>query len=124
MKLKKPKFWDYKKISFLSIIFLPLTIFIIINNFILNNVSKKKYKEIKTVCVGNIYLGGTGKTPLTIKIYNILKNLNFKTSTVKKFYKDHLDEQILLKNKTNLIVSSTRLKALRKSIFILFVRRY
>ena len=116
MKLKKPKFWDYKKISFLSIIFLPLTIFIIINNLILNNVSKKKYKEIKTVCVGNIYLGGTGKTPLTIKIYNILKNLNFKTSTIKKFYKDQLDEQILLKNKTNLIVSSTRLKALRKSI--------
>jgi len=116
MKLNKPKFWDDKKISFLAIILLPLTIFITINNLILSIISKEKSKKIKTICVGNIYVGGTGKTPLTIKLYDIFKELNYKVSTAKKFYKKHLDEQIILKNKTNLIISSTRQKALEEAI--------
>ena len=116
MKLNKPKFWDDKKISFLAIILLPLTIFITINNLILSIISKEKSKKIKTICVGNIYVGGTGKTPLTIKLYDIFKELNYKVSTAKKFYKKHLDEQIILKNKTNLIISSTRHKALDEAI--------
>ena len=50
----------------------------------------KKYYDLRTICVGNIYIGGTGKTPLTIKI---AKNLNKKKAViVKKFYKNHLDE--------------------------------
>ena len=125
MKLKKPKFWDDKKISFLSIILFPLTAFITINNFILNFASKKKLEKIKTICVGNIYVGGTGKTPLTIKLYRILRDLNYKVSTVKKFYKNQIDEQIILSNKTKLIVSNTRIDALKKAIqnkddFIIF----
>jgi tetraacyldisaccharide 4'-kinase len=116
MKLNKPKFWDDKKISFLAIILLPLTIFITINNLILSIISKEKSKKIKTICVGNIYVGGTGKTPLTIKLYDIFKELNYKVSTAKKFYKKHLDEQIILKNKTNLIIASTRHKALEEAI--------
>ena len=125
MKFNKPKFWDDKKINFLSIILLPLTIILIINNFVLNIVSKEKFKRIKTICVGNIYLGGTGKTPLTIKLYHILRDLNYKVSTVKKFYKDQIDEQIILSNKTKLIVSNTRIESLNKAIqnkddFIIF----
>ena len=116
MKLNKPKFWDDKKISFLAIILLPLTIFITINNLILSIISKEKSKKIKTICVGNIYVGGTGKTPLTIKLYDIFKELNYKVSTAKKFYKKHSDEQIILKNKTNLIIASTRHKALEEAI--------
>ena len=116
MKLKKPKFWDDKKISFLSIILFPLTAFITINNFILNFTSKKKLKEIKTICVGNIYVGGTGKTPLTIKLYHMLRDLNYKVSTVKKYYKNQIDEQIILSNQTKLIVSNTRLESLKKAI--------
>ena len=116
MKLKKPKFWDDKKISFLSIILFHLTIFITINNFVLNSISKKKIKNIKTICVGNIYVGGTGKTPLTIKLYHILRDLNYKVSTVKKFYKNQIDEQIILSNKTKLVVSNTRIESLKKAI--------
>ena len=41
MKLKKPKFWDNKKPSFLSYLLLPLTFPIIINNLFL----KKKNKS-------------------------------------------------------------------------------
>ena len=125
MKFNKPKFWDDKKISFFSIILFPLTIFIIINNLILNFVSKEKSKKIRTICIGNIYVGGTGKTPLTIKIYSMLRDLNIKVATVKKFYKNQIDEQIILSSKTNLIVSNKRPDALKKAIegendFIIF----
>ena len=117
MKLKKPKFWDYQKPNFLSYILLPLTFPILINNFLLN--LKKDIKENtkpKKICIGNIYIGGTAKTPLAIKIYQILDNLNIKTATIKKFYKNHYDEQKMLSEKTILYCEKTRVSALNKAI--------
>ena len=73
MKFKKPKFWDYQRPNLLSYILLPLTFPLILNNFLLNKKkNKKKNHTPKKICVGNIYVGGTAKTPLTIKIYQIL----------------------------------------------------
>ena len=66
--------------------------------------------------MGNIYLGGTGKTPLTIKIYEILKGLDFKVATVKKNYSNQKDEQLLLKQKTSLIISKKRKDAIYQGI--------
>ena len=117
MKLKKPKFWDYQKPNFLSYILLPLTFPILLNNFLLN--LKKDIKENtkpKKICIGNIYIGGTAKTPLTIKINQILNNLNIKTATIKKFYKNHYDEQKMLSEKTFLYCEKTRVSALNKAI--------
>ena len=117
MKLKKPKFWDYQKPNFLSYILLPLTFPILINNFLLN--LKKDIKgntKPKKICIGNIYIGGTAKTPLAIKIYQILDNLNIKTATIKKFYKNHYDEQKMLSAKTILYCEKTRVGALNKAI--------
>ena len=117
MKLKKPKFWDYQKPNLLSYFLLPLTLPIIINNFFLNlKKDIEKNSKPKKICVGNIYIGGTAKTPLTIKIYQILNNLNVKTATIKKFYRNHYDEQKMLSEKTNLYCEKTRISALNKVI--------
>jgi len=117
MKLKKPKFWDYQKPNFLSYILLPLTLPIIINNFFLNlKKNIKKNSKPKKICIGNIYIGGTAKTPLTIKIYQILKNLGIKTATIRKFYRNHYDEQKMLSEKTILYCEKTRNSALNKAI--------
>ena len=113
---KKPKFWDLNKPNILSKLLLIFTIPIIINNFLIRFKNKKKLKNIKTVCFGNIYLGGTGKTSSVIKTYNILKKLEFKVATGKKFYKAQLDEQILLKQKTNLILATDRKEIIQKAI--------
>ena len=116
MKLNKPNFWDYKKPNFLAYILLPLTFPILIRNFFAKSFSKEKFHKIKTVCVGNIYLGGTGKTPLSIKINNLLKAQGLKSTVVKKFYNDQSDEQTLIKNYTNLICKKNRLDALNDAI--------
>ena len=115
MKLKKPKFWDYKKPNLYSYILLPFTI-------ILNLVSKIRLKpkltntNIKTICVGNIYIGGTGKTSLAIKIKEILEKKNIKVCFIKKFYPDQIDEQKLLSNNGQLFTAPKRIKALDKAI--------
>ena len=116
MKLKKPKFWDDKKPGFLSYLLLPLTFPIIINNFFLKKNKKNSNKKIKKICVGNIYVGGTAKTPLTIKIYKILKNLGYKAATIKKFYEDQIDEQQILNSKTILYCAKNRNQALNQAI--------
>ena len=116
MIFKKPKFWDLKKPNFISLILLPFTLPILLKNFILKFKSNQTSKKIKSICVGNIYLGGTGKTPTTIKLYEILKNLNLKVSTAKKFYTSQIDENIILKNKTKLITANDRKTILQKAI--------
>ena len=115
-KFKKPKFWNNNKPNFLAKLLLPFTLILMINNFILNLKKKFKLSQIKSICVGNIYLGGSGKTPLTIKLYNILNSMNIKTVTAKKDYKDQLDEQIILKKKAKLILATDRLLALKKAV--------
>ena len=116
MQFKKPKFWNLSKPNFISLFLLPLTIPVIINNFLLNKKPKQNLAKVKTICVGNIYIGGTGKTPTTIKLFGILKNLGLNTSTAKKFYKSQIDEKIMLENKTKLISEKTRLKIIEKSL--------
>jgi tetraacyldisaccharide 4'-kinase len=98
MKLLKPKFWN-NRYSLISFILLPLSVvfqFIII---IKKKFTKKTKFKIPIICVGNIYLGGTGKTPLCIEIAEIFKKLNKKTAVIKKFYKSHSDEFKLIESK-------------------------
>ena len=115
MKLKKPYFWDDKKINVISILLFPLTVVLFLKNlFTFKN--NQKIKEIKTICVGNIYVGGTGKTPFSIELNNILKNLNFKTAIIKKFYKDQIDEQKLINNTSKLYCENRRIDSIKKAI--------
>jgi len=95
MKIHKPVFWDYKKPNFLAYLLKPFTFPILLKEHFKKN--KVKVKNIKTICVGNIYLGGTGKTPTTIMLNEIFKNLKYKTCFIKKFYTNQKDEQLLLK---------------------------
>ena len=115
MNLKKPKFWDKQEPNFFSYILIPITILfkIIVS---LKPKSKIKIKDIKTICVGNIYLGGTGKTSLAITIKEILTKKNIKTCFVKKFYTNQFDEQNLLKSNGKLFVANKRIDALNQAV--------
>ena len=111
MSLKKPKFWDLKKPNIIAYLLLPIALLIQTKNFFKIRFKKKKLK-IKTICVGNIYIGGTGKTSLCIKINEILQKRNIKSCFIKKFYKNQIDEQRLLESRGKLFKSPKRLNAI------------
>ena len=111
MKIIKPLYVNEKNL--ISYLLIPFTIFTILINFSKNFLLKKKYK-IKTICVGNIYVGGTGKTSLCIQINKILKN-KYKTVFIKKRYLDQLDERKILQNYGRLISDKNRGVSLEKA---------
>ena len=117
MNLKKPKFWDYKKPSIYAYILFPITLLIIFGNSIIKKLSKTNFNKtnIKTICVGNFYIGGTGKTSLSITLNDMLRKKEIRSCFIKKKYYDQIDEQQLLNKNGKLYLSSKRLKALKKA---------
>ena len=66
--------------------------------------------------MGNIYLGGTGKTPTTIKLFNIAKKLKRNVVTGKKTNSSHTDEILILKKKTSLLLGKSRTEIISNAI--------
>ena len=116
MKLFKPKFWDKKK-SLLSFFLLPVSVFLQLIIFLKKKLVKERKFSIPIICVGNIYLGGTGKTPLSIEIAKILEKINKKTAIIKKFYKAHEDEFKLIESKKiKLFNNISRINSIEKAV--------
>jgi tetraacyldisaccharide 4'-kinase len=73
--------------------------------------------NIPIICVGNIYIGGTGKTPASIFIANELSKLGKNPVILRKLYKKHVDEHNLIKkNFKNLILKKSRVLGIKKSV--------
>ncbi len=115
MMLNKPKFWDKKK-GLLAYIFLPLALIILIINLLKKKLIKTKKFNIPVICIGNIYIGGTGKTPTSIFVGNELKRLGRNPVILRKYYRDHKDEHILIKrNYNNFILAKDRVIGIKES---------
>ena len=114
MNLKKPKFWDQKKPNILAYLLLPVS-FLLDLLKLLRFKKKIKKSKIKTIIVGNIYLGGTGKTSLSIKINELLSERKIKSCFVKKFYPNQYDEQKLLESRGKLFTSLKRIEAINSA---------
>ena len=97
MKIKKPKFWDSPNIL-IPVILFPITILVMLLSFVFRKLSSTKRFSIKVICIGNIYIGGTGKTPLSIKIADLLENKDFKVAIIKKNYQNQNDEKKLIES--------------------------
>ena len=115
MKLKKPKFWN-KKINLFSYFLLPLSFVIQLLFSIKKSFISNLKISIPVICVGNIYIGGTGKTPLSIELIKILRKINMHPVLIKKFYKDQIDEINLINSKNiEIIKNSSRYIALKEA---------
>ena len=93
MKVYKPKFWDSREFSVWPYFFLPFTLIINLINLLKFKYSKKEKFDIPIILVGNIYLGGTGKTPLCIEIFQILKSLKLNPAFIKNTTENMLMKQ-------------------------------
>jgi len=116
MKFLKPKFWDNNQISLYSIFLLPVSLLMQIINFVRRLMVKSHKFSIPIICVGNIYLGGTGKTPLCSELFSILKNLNKNAVFIRKKYDSFQDEINLLKQIGPVYEKSKRINALDEAI--------
>jgi len=113
VKIFKPKFWDKGKFNFFSLILFPFSLVtLLIIYFKKHLIIKKKFK-IPIICIGNIYIGGTGKTPTSILLAQEITKLGFRTAILRKLYKNHYDEYNQIKSSfSNLIVNKNRVKGL------------
>ena len=131
----KPKFWDKKKNSFLSILLYPLSIIYYLISIIKKKISTPQKFNIPIICVGNIYIGGTGKTSAAIEIIKILnqfKKVCFLTKgygrkSKKDIYLNELnmlnqntedtgDEALLLNKYGHVYISNNRAEAINTII--------
>ena len=108
MKLYKPTFWEKK--SLIPYLLFPFSLITSLINQAKRKSNKTKF-NIKTICIGNIYLGGTGKTSLAIEIYKILSK-KFDPVFIKKKYNDQIDEIKQLSQKGNIIINKDRKNSL------------
>jgi len=110
--LSAPKFWDKK--NFLSNILLPISaiyFFLFLIKKFKQLIFKNKFK-LKIICIGNINVGGTGKTPLTKLTYDILSK-KYKCCTIKKDRAEHIDEINYLRDNTKLFFNQDRANAIK-----------
>ena len=115
MMLNKPKFWD-KKINFISIFLFPISLLYLSIIFLKKKISKIEIFNVRVICVGNIYLGGTGKTPTSIFLAKEIEDIGKKVTILRKYYKSHEDEHDLIReNFKNLILCKNREIGLRNA---------
>ena len=112
----KPRFWDKNQISFVSILLFPISLLVKLVSFFKRIVVKKHNFSVPVICVGNIYLGGTGKTPFCIELFSILKSLNKKPAFIKKKYNSFQDETNLLKIRGPIFESKKRANAINDAV--------
>ena len=114
MKLYRPKFWDHK--NFISLSLFPVSLIIQLVILLKKKFTKVSSFKIPIVCIGNIYVGGTGKTPLSILVSKELSKVGKKPVIIRKYYKEHMDEHSMIKeNFSHLILNSDRTGAIQEA---------
>ena len=112
--MNKPKFWD--KINFITILLLPFSLIVSFLVYLRRKFTKSLKFNLPIICVGNIYVGGTGKTPISIFFAKEFSKLGKNPSIIRKYYKNHVDEYELIKNEfKNLIINKSRKIALQQA---------
>jgi len=116
MSFFKPKFWDKNQISFFPVLLFPVSLLIKVLSFFKRSFTKTHQCSIPIICVGNIYVGGTGKTPLCIEIFSILKNLNMNPVFIRKKYDSFQDEADLQKQVGPVYQNKKRTDAVKEAL--------
>ena len=121
-----PTFWYEKDFlsKFKSYLLIPLSIIWLLLSRIKSILANPYNSKLKVICVGNLTIGGTGKTPFAINVFKLLKNMGHNPAFLTRGYggKNHGplevksnhthfeigDEALLLSNVGTTIVSKNR----------------
>ena len=91
--MKQPHFWN--SVNIISVVLLPLSfVYNVLSKINLFIQSLFSYTpKCKVICVGNINIGGTGKTQVVLKLAHILAQKNLKICIVMQGYNGKLSNQ-------------------------------
>lgn len=127
--MRAPEFWKNENV--ISFLLYPLSLIYGFARY-LHVFFNKEYKtNLKIICVGNITVGGSGKTPVALKIGDILKEKKIDFAFLSKGYKGNIkeftkidlskhtaievgDEPLLLAEKADTFICNNRKNAIRK----------
>jgi len=96
--LKAPKFWYQKKDTYLSIFLYPLSLLFSFGTKIRNILSTINKGPLPIICIGNIVVGGAGKTPVALKIGKLLIKAGYKPGFISKGYAGLIKSSTLVKS--------------------------
>ena len=96
--LKAPKFWYQKKDTYLSNSFYPLSLLFRFGTKIRNLVSTKQNTKLPIICVGNIVVGGAGKTPVALKIGKLLIKAGYNPHFISRGYSGTIKSSTLVQS--------------------------
>jgi len=94
----QPKFW--KKRSALSLALMPLSVLYSIASFLRPFLTSRYRASATIICVGNVTVGGAGKTPIVLAITELLSIKGMKVAIASRGYKGDIKQPTLVdKNK-------------------------
>ena len=120
-----PNFWTNK--GLISTALLPLSFIWVVAGQLRQMLAKTETADLPVVCVGNILVGGTGKTPVTAALCRLLKEQGYAPCILTRGYKgkrtgpvfadpalhttdDIGDEAVMLALSNNVCVCADRIK--------------
>ena len=84
--LKAPKFWYKKNNTIYSNALYPFSLLFRLGTKLRNFFSSEKHSSIPIICIGNIVVGGAGKTPVSMKICKMLIKAGYNPHFISKGY--------------------------------------
>lgn len=94
MRLTPPTFWDTN--SFLSKVLSPVSGLVTLATRWRQTFTQPYKVSIPVICVGNVTVGGSGKTPLVITLVLLLKRLGYKPHILSRGYGVKLKRPLLV----------------------------
>jgi tetraacyldisaccharide 4'-kinase len=102
--LKTPKFWYQNRISFFSILILPISLIWIIGTFLKKRFAKPIRSKIPVIAVGSAIIGGSGKTPSVIYVCKILEKMGHRPHIISKGYGGSANQVIKVAPEMNYLI--------------------
>jgi tetraacyldisaccharide 4'-kinase len=94
VRLIYPKFWQSKNI--IAYLLWPLSCLYLLAGYVRKIIARPILFPCKVICVGNISVGGTGKTQIVIFLAKLLTKLNINFIIVTKAYGSKLKKSLLV----------------------------
>ncbi|WP_419903637.1 tetraacyldisaccharide 4'-kinase [Kiloniella sp.] len=82
--MRAPDFWNNR--GLISTLLLPASLFYKAGGFLRQKLTKPVKVKVPVICIGNLSAGGTGKTPITRSIADILTNKGYTPHIVTRGY--------------------------------------